>query len=86
MIEENLRETPKQAMPIILNLFHSVKLICSKILPLVPVAGNIRCADGFLDNGMIGMNLDENEGELVVDHLVPPMRVDDGTDPTAVLL
>lgn len=82
MIEENLKETPKQAIPIILNLFHAVKLICSKILPMVPIAGNIHAADGYLDNGVTGYPNEEDQN-LVVDHLVPPMRVDDGKDPTA---
>lgn len=82
MIDENLRETPKQAIPIILNLFHAVKLICSKILDQVPIAGNIQCANGFLDNGMTGYPDEEGE-DMVIDHLVPPMKVDDGKDPTA---
>lgn len=73
-------------MPIILNLFHAVKLICSKILPQVPVAGNVRCNDGFIDIGLTGIPFDVNENDLIVDHLIPPMRVDDGTDPTAQLL
>ena len=33
--------TPDAAAPIIGNLLHAIKLICSKILSVIPVSGNV---------------------------------------------
>jgi len=41
---------PKEALPIVANLFHAVKLICGKVLPIMPISGNVICADGNLNN------------------------------------
>lgn len=42
MIAEELGYVPDKAKPILGNLFHSIKLICSKVLPVMSVSGNIR--------------------------------------------
>jgi len=39
---------PKHASNIVGNLFHAIKLICSKVLPIIPVSGNIACNNGTL--------------------------------------
>jgi len=39
---EELGYVPDKARSIIGNLFHSVKLICSKVLPVMSFSGNIR--------------------------------------------
>jgi hypothetical protein len=41
-------EIPKEAKAIVANLFHAIKLICGKVLPLMPISGNVICADGSL--------------------------------------
>ena len=33
---------PLEAVPIIGNLFHSIKIICQKVLPNLPISGNVR--------------------------------------------
>ena len=40
---------PAECQPIIGNLFHSLKLICSKILPKLSVSGNVKFDDIFDD-------------------------------------
>lgn len=42
MIAEELGYVPDKAKPILGNLFHSIKLICSKVLPVMSISGNIR--------------------------------------------
>ena len=42
LIAEELGPGPEKVKPILGNLFHSVKLICSKILPTMPISGNVR--------------------------------------------
>jgi hypothetical protein len=40
---------PKEALGIVDNLFHAIKLICGKMLPLMPISGNVVCtSDGVL--------------------------------------
>lgn len=48
MIAEELEGTPEEAAVIIYNLFHAVKLICSRVLPHVPATSNVVCEDGVL--------------------------------------
>lgn len=43
MILEELTGTPAEIMTIINNLFHAVKLICSRVLPHVPSTSNVVC-------------------------------------------
>lgn len=39
------RLIPEEAIPIIGNLFHSIKLITQKVLPRLPISGNVRFED-----------------------------------------
>ena len=41
LIAEELGHVPDKVKQILGNLFHSVKLICSKILPTMPISGNV---------------------------------------------
>jgi len=38
---------PERALPIIGNLLHAIKLITSKVLPIVPISGNIKYDDSL---------------------------------------
>ena len=53
MVKENLKDVPTRAEPILGNLFHSIKLICSKVLPVMQVSGNVKIPneDGMLNEG-----------------------------------
>ena len=42
MINEQLQKIPKKAQPILGNLLHSIKLICSKVLPVMQISGNVK--------------------------------------------
>ena len=42
-----IESTPTAAIPIIGNLVHAIKLISSKVLPLIPVSGNVKFEDGW---------------------------------------
>lgn len=48
MIEEELQGMPTEVAVIVGNLFHAVKLICSRVLPHVPATSNVVCEDGIL--------------------------------------
>lgn len=48
MIAEELEGIPEEAEVIVNNLFHAVKLICSRVLPHVPATSNVVCEDGIL--------------------------------------
>ena len=42
-----IESLPSAATPIIGNLMHAIKLISSKVLPLVPISGNVKFEDGW---------------------------------------
>jgi hypothetical protein len=48
MVEEQLKDMPEDVGLVVQNLFHAVKLICTRVLPNVPVSGNVTCQDGIL--------------------------------------
>ena len=48
-IQEEIGERPPKIDKILMNLFHAVKLVCSKTLAHCPISGNIHLAH----NGMI---------------------------------
>ena len=81
MIEEQLPDdkVPKNAKPIIANLFHAIKLICAKVLPVVPHSGNIQCEGGILQVGQTGPLPDFDSQSMVVDHYLRPIRLQDST-------
>ena len=45
LIEEELQDVPAKVRPILGNLFHSIKLICAKVLPIMTISGNVRIPD-----------------------------------------
>lgn len=55
LVKEQLKGVPTRAEPILGNLFHSIKLICSKVLPVMQVSGNVKIpdADGMLHEGQV---------------------------------
>jgi hypothetical protein len=53
MIEEELQGLGKVEMAIIMNLFHAVRLISSRVLPHVPTTSNVVCEDGVLQANRI---------------------------------
>ena len=55
MVKEQLKGVPTRAEPILGNLFHSIKLICSKVLPVMQVSGNVKIPneDGLIEQGQI---------------------------------
>ena len=73
MIEEELFQIPKHAGTIVWNLFHAIKLICSKVLPIIPISGNVQVGNGTLNAAQTGVPLYGDGRDIVVDHLLQPM-------------
>ena len=42
LIEEHLANVPTKIKTILGNLFHAIKLICSKVLPVLILSGNVK--------------------------------------------
>lgn len=38
---------PDRAIPIIGNMIHAIKLLSSKVIPLMPISGNVKFDDGW---------------------------------------
>ena len=52
---------PERAIPIFGNLLHSIKLIGSKVLPDVPISGNVKFEDPWAIKGKESMSNLEGE-------------------------
>ena len=48
MVEEEMRQVPKHATLVTLNLFSAIKLIASKIKDKLPISGNVEYEDDRL--------------------------------------
>lgn len=72
MISEELEKIPRKAQPILGNLFHSIKLICSKVLPSMQVSGNVKIQD---DEALKKQMQDKNEFEI--SHKIPDDDLDE---------
>ena len=47
-IEEALKDMPKHAGMVTMNLFQAIKLICQKIINKLPISGNVQYQDDRL--------------------------------------
>jgi hypothetical protein len=65
-------EIPKEAKSIVANLFHAIKLICGKVLPLMPISGNVVCADGSLARANEKAHFLAPQNKVPVMHKPPP--------------
>jgi hypothetical protein len=52
MIKEELAKAPSKVQTILGNLFHAVKMISSKVLPVMQLSGNVK-----LPETQLNMNL-----------------------------
>ena len=53
---EELSDMPEDVASIVWNLFHSIKLVCSRVLIHIPISGNvIVCSNGTLMNQHTGV-------------------------------
>ena len=68
MISEELETIPRKAQPILGNLFHSIKLICSKVLPVMQVSGNVKIQD---DDVFMKQQIDKQSYVDEISHKIP---------------
>lgn len=68
MVKEQLRHVPTKAEPILGNLFHSIKLICSKVLPVMQISGNVKIPE---DGHFLKKYMDQGSYADEISHKLP---------------